>query len=155
MGREEINKSKENLTASSDSAPDIRSSFCEWIDSGIKNELNPLRKNHSISYYQNKLIIYGGESATGEIINKLEIYELLKMKWTTPSIAFGPTPPPLKNHTTVIVSDVLYLLGGLTSKDEINASLYCLNLKSKSIILFKKNQNQSPKYKKKNKKLFS
>ncbi|MBI5308202.1 MAG: hypothetical protein HZB37_07740 [Planctomycetes bacterium] len=77
------------------------------------------RSGHTMVEINNKIYLYGGESAdssalvTGNsmLLNDISIFDLNSLVWTPEEPANNP-PPPRKNHSAVALGEKMYILFG-------------------------------------------
>eukprot|EP01095_Lingulamoeba_sp_RSL-Kostka_P006869 TRINITY_DN2174_c0_g1_i1.p1 TRINITY_DN2174_c0_g1~~TRINITY_DN2174_c0_g1_i1.p1 ORF type:complete len:324 (-),score=109.44 TRINITY_DN2174_c0_g1_i1:81-1052(-) len=99
--------------------------LCENGHEGI-----PLKWGSTITPYQNKLYVYGGEQIDPLNRQELYCYDIQTGEWSNPSQT-GNSPIPRMNHTATYIptKNSILIFGGkkLTSAVELN-DLYYLNL---------------------------
>lgn len=58
------------------------------------------------------MVLFGGESQNGSLINDLWLYNLTLNKWVELAVNSTIRPPPVAEHTATLVDDKLYIFGG-------------------------------------------
>ena len=84
------------------------------------------RIEFSMSKLGNILYIYGGFSS--RIYNELWMFDLEKNIWTKMPIPVKDDPTPRKNHTSIIIKDILFIYGGEIPKERPYEDLITYNL---------------------------
>ena len=70
------------------------------------------RFQHAGDIYKSYLVIFGGETANGTILNDLWLFNTVSLAWSQPVNHSLSSPPGLIGHTANIVEDTLYIFGG-------------------------------------------
>lgn len=68
------------------------------------------RENIKLSYYNNKIYIFGGISTIGRT-NNIFYYDLIEKKWND-IISIGSRPPPRSGHSLIKYNNKLWIYGG-------------------------------------------
>ena len=92
------------------------------MDAGqLKNytKMITARSNATATGHQGMLIITGGEDDKGKLLSSTELFDGSKGKWYT----LNDLPQPHSQLKSVIVDNILYLLGGV-SKDGISRAVF-------------------------------
>ena len=86
-----------------------------WIFNGsdfveVKNDIIPEIGNHTVSYYNGHVYVFGGKS-TSKIYNSMYKYNLTDGSFKE-VFSLTSAPTPRFGHTTSIIKESLYLFGG-------------------------------------------
>ena len=84
------------------------------------------RIGFSISKFENRIYLYGGFSS--KIYNELWVYEIDSNKWNQIPVPQKEDPTARKNHTSIIIKDILFIYGGEIPKDRPYEDLITYNL---------------------------
>ena len=111
-------KNKLLIAGGSDKNYEVTNKILTMDDGQLKNytKMTRARKNATATGHQGMLIITGGEDDKGKILSSTELFESTNEQWYTCS----NLPQPLLMLQSVIVDNILYLLGGLN--EDFNAS---------------------------------
>ncbi|XP_006819625.1 uncharacterized protein LOC102801532 [Saccoglossus kowalevskii] len=78
------------------------------------------RTNHASIWYENKFVVYGGNSVSKyECLDDLWVLDTTAMTWTRPQTS-GSAPGPRCHHTMTLVGNKAFLFGGWTGKRRCN-----------------------------------
>ena len=103
-----------------------------WTKVEPKGDLPEGRLGHSACYYQNRVIIFGGEKKYNthlrlrECLNDVYSFSTDSQTWSRMR-CFGDLMEPRRNHTAAIVGDHMLVYGGITTYGEFLSDLKALS----------------------------
>lgn len=95
----------------------------------LNNCKPPPLTNHTMCVQKHKIYIFGGIYNNEKVSNDLWCFDTLVSKWLQVQTS-GELPKPVNEHSSCIVSDIMYVYGGNDFSGTIYDSLYALDLKS-------------------------
>lgn len=95
----------------------------------LNNYKPPPLTNHSMSIYKNKIYVFGGVYNNEKVSKDLWCFDVLVNKWTQVNTA-GESPPPVNEHASCIIDDMMFVYGGNDFSGIIYDSMYMLNLRT-------------------------
>lgn len=93
----------------------------------VNNFKPPPLTNHSMAVHKTKIYIFGGVYNNEKVSRDLWCFDTVTSKWLQIETT-GQEPPPVNEHTSVVVGDRLYVYGGNDFSGIIYDSLYVLDL---------------------------
>ena len=98
-----------------------------WVKLKPKGEIPPPLTNHSMTAYNEKIYIFGGQNSL-TINDKLYCYDSTLNEWHVCQLN-GPTvPPALFSHSATIYGSLLFIYGGKLANDTNSDELYIIDL---------------------------
>ncbi|MBE3044574.1 BTB/POZ domain-containing protein, partial [Candidatus Bathyarchaeota archaeon] len=96
-----------------------------------REALTPHPAGHTATLYQgDKLLVFGGENEHRTYLADLIMFDLKTSTWTKPPVG-GPLPKGRARHATVLHEDKLFVIGGITGRDNYVLDDICfLDLKT-------------------------
>lgn len=74
------------------------------------------RSSHGISFFKNKLYLFGGENVArvpiGSELHCLDVSDKSNLEWKSVAVSEGMIPSPRVAHSQAIVNDTIYIFGG-------------------------------------------
>lgn len=84
-------------------------------------------KSHTGVTYKEKLVLFGGEKATGLSNNIVYIYDFVTKKWR--SVVPQIDIPKVDSHCSAVIGSKMFIYGGyITDKAKYLVDIYCFDL---------------------------
>lgn len=106
----------------------FRNANAHWEFMKPRSFFPPPMTNHTMVSYDNKLWLFGGDTAQG-LINEVFLYDPDVNDWFLIETT-GDIPPPVQEHATVLYKDLMCVIGGKNENDIYLNTVHFLNLKS-------------------------
>ncbi|EFW98517.1 kelch repeat protein [Grosmannia clavigera kw1407] len=103
----------------------------QWSLVDNYGDIPGVRMGHTATLYQgDKLLVFGGENEHRTYLSDLIVFDLKTAHWTQPQVS-GPIPKDRARHAAVLHDDKLFILGGITGRDNYVLDDICyLDLKT-------------------------
>ena len=96
-----------------------------------ENGTSTFRLKYTASPWQHYIIVFGGLDGEGQPLNTIEIFDITTYRWGTIKTS-GKRPSRRHSHSTVVVNDIMYVLGGTVENNLLDPApledLYKLDL---------------------------
>ncbi|KAL6946855.1 hypothetical protein ACO0QE_001707 [Hanseniaspora vineae] len=106
-----------------------------WVFLKPETFIPPPITNHSMCVYENKLWVFGGDTAQG-LLNQVFVYDPFKNDWTVVQTqpahkqVDAEMPPPMQEHACSVYKDLMCVFGGKDENDIYLNDLWILNMKT-------------------------
>mgnify|MGYP001191598770 CR=1 FL=1 len=106
-----------------------------WVFLKPATFIPPPITNHSMCVFDNKLWVFGGDTAQG-LLNQVFVYDPFKNDWTV--VPTKPAndqvdaelPPPMQEHACSVYKNLMCVFGGKDENDIYSNDLWILNMKT-------------------------
>ena len=75
------------------------------------------------------LVVFGGAVEYNKLVAEVFVLNLNKKKWKKMKSS-GNAPPPVAWHSSHIIKDKMYVIGGIMERDAFNQEIYVMNMNS-------------------------